>query len=508
MLEGLELLTKAVGSTLGPSGKTVIIHNDGEEPFTTKDGVTVAEAINHPNPIMNAAIQLFKKVSSKMNIDSGDGTTTVTVICYELIRLGFELENEPDFDPYLFKKIIEECLERTLEEILRRSKNVEISDIMNIATISANNDPAIGKLFQEAYDQTGKDGYINIVESVNGESFTKIIQGYVIDHGYPERKYANNKLTNFFEAKEAYVLIYDNELIEKKEIMDIVKFFDSKARKLPLIIFAKDFSKVTLPIIDFHNMDRSSYGICPIKIPLRNQEYIDLLSDISNYTGAEITKKFDQFSYSEGTANDVIVKQGYTIFGKPGKTRQEILDSYLNDLNLSAAAEASHHIAEEIKKRINKMTKGVTTIYIGANSDIELKEKQHRVDDAYHACRASLQSGRIIGGGQSLLLIALENDNGSHTDKYRKVFYDAISKPFFQILENSNHNEEDRKKIRDKITWEKGYNAKTRKFENLMETGVIDPVKILVDSLTNAVSIATTILNTECTIIDQRNHEN
>ena len=506
MYEGIELLSKAVGSTMGPSGKTVIIHEEGEEPYVTKDGVTVAESISHPDPVKNAAIQLVKKVSSKMQQENGDGTTGVMVICSELIRLAFDIEEDEDFNPYEFKIAIEECLAATIEELQANKKEINISDIRKIATISGNNDEEIGDLFQKAYDQTGKNGYINIVESVTGKSDVKIIDGFVIDYGYPERKYANNKITNFFEAQKAHVIIYDGDLSDRKQINDIMKCYRSKAVRLPVLLFAKDFSKDVLDIIDYNNIDVSGIKTCPIKNTSRNQEYQDLIQDISNYTGAEIVQDFEN-SYIEGTVENLVVKQGYTVFGKPNDTQWQLLKQYISELELAAAAEASAYIAEDIKKRISKMTNGITTIYVGGNSDIELLEKKHRIDDAHNACKAALENGIIIGGGQSLLTIANQNDEGMHANKYKKVFFDAITAPFFQILKNSNHTDENAVEISAKIDWKTGYNAKSRKFEDLMETGIVDPVKIVVDELINAVSIATTILSTECLIVNVNQYE-
>jgi chaperonin GroEL len=502
LMQGINLLADAVQSTLGPSGKTVIIKNLEEEPFSTKDGVTVAMSMNSSDPVMDVGIQMVKKVASKMDSDSGDGTTTATVICRGLIQLGMEARKEPFFDEHDFKSCIYGALENTLKIIRSKSQKIELEDIGKVALTSANSDYVIANLFQQAFINSGKDGYINIVESTTGKSFVDTIRGYVVQLGYMERSFANNPLTGFFEAVKSLVLVYDNEFVDKKEMIKLIQWNAKQTAQLPILIIAKDYSKEVMGIVEFNNMDRIGNKICLIKNPLRNEEYITLLDDIAQYTGAEISKSYDEYDTVLGTVNDLVVKQGYTVFGPNTGTQHELLQDYLFLLETAANEEKSPFYAEDMHKRVSRMRHGVTTFYVGGDSEIELKEKKHRVEDAYKACNAALKNNVVIGGGQSLALISrdykLEN-------KYEKVFYSAIVAPFLTILKNSLHNNEDTMEIYKNITWDKGYNAKTREFEDLQSSGVIDPVSVVCNALTNAVSIALTVLSTECLIVETQN---
>lgn len=508
LLEGINLITDAVQSTLGPSGKTVIIANGEEEPFATKDGVTVAENVDSPDPVINASIQLFRKVATKMNTESGDGTTTVSVICRALIQLGLKLQEQNDFDEHRFKETIAKCLSRTIREVEEMSKEVTMDDVYKIAFTSSNNDEEIAGLFQKAFESSGVDGHINILESVNGKCYVDIISGYVLDMGYSERKYANNPITGYFEAKECYILLFDGEITGKRDIVKIIEYYDKKAKRLPLIIVAKEYSKEVNRVIDFNNIQRSGFDICLIKNQLRNQEYVDFLNDLSEYTGADITSEFSEFDYESGIGYGVVVKEGHTIFGKPSNSRQELLDKYVEQLIEQSIREESAGYSEQIKKRITKMTKGIITLYVGGDSDIEIKEKRHRVDDAYHACKASLESNCVIGGGQALSIIARTYLEHEFTDDYEKVFYNAIFQPAKQILINSHHTEGEILITLDNISKHNGYNAKTRRYVDLHEEGVIDPLKVVINSLKFATSIAMTILSTECLIVEVPHNNN
>lgn len=500
LLEGINILSDAVKSTLGPSGKTVIIARIGESPFSTKDGVTVAMEMENEDPVINAGIQLVKKVASKMDEDSGDGTTTATVLCRELIKLGMEERKKPNFDDHNFRKTVQEELQKVINIIKSKSVKIPLDEIGKVALTSANNDFEIANLFQLAFNNAKEDGYINILESVTGKSYVDIIKGYVVELGYMDRRFANNQITGFFEAPKCKVVIYDNEFTDKREMLKLIER-SGKINPLPIVIFAKDYSKDVLGIVDFINMDRTGEKICLIKNPLRNDEYASLISDISNYTGAEIIKNFDEFDSEFGEAHNIVVKQGYTILGENVGTQNELLNNYLFLLEQAAKEEKSNAYAVAFKRRIDRMRNGVTTFYVGGNSEIEIKEKKHRVEDAYKACKAALKDNVIMGGGQSLCLAT----PFTNLHSYEQVFYKAINRPLWEILKNSLHQEKDINEIASKITWQEGYNAKTREFENLYDSGIVDPVSVVVNGLTNAVSIALTVLSTECLIVETQN---
>jgi len=354
LVEGIDLYTDAVKSTLGPSGKFVIINNaDGSDPFATKDGATVGSSIDHSDPVVNTGIQLIKKVTTKTDFDNGDGTTTASVLCRELIVLGMELKTSmKSFSEHIFRQNVKRELENIFELLDEKSIVLPLSEIKKVAFTSSNNDHEIADLFQKAFDNTGKDGYINIVESVDGKSYVDIIKGYVLDLGYMDRKFANNPISGFFEAKKCRVVLYDNEFTDRKEMIKMIERFPKNGTLLPTIIFAKDFSKDVLNVVDFNNGENK---ICLIKNQLRNEEYDNLINDIHNYTGAEPIKYFDEFDTQFGEAFNVIVKQGYTIFGEPEGTQKEILDDYIHLIELAAKEEKQVSYSLQMLRRVDKM---------------------------------------------------------------------------------------------------------------------------------------------------------
>lgn len=503
LLEGIDLFADAVKSTLGPSGKTVIISNGVSDPFSTKDGVTVGMEIDHHDPVMNVGIQLVKKVTSKMDADSGDGTTTATVLCRELIVLGMELKEQlgDEFNEHLFINTIHEELEILLAKLEQVAVDIPLEEIGKVALTSANNDSLIANLFQEAFNNSGKDGHINIVQSVFEKSYVDIIKGFVIELGYVGRNFANNYITGFFEAQKCKILLYDNEFKDRKEMIKLMTNASEK-NPMPLIIIAKDFSKEVEAIVEFNNNDRIGIKTCLIKNHLRNDEYMNLMMDISNYSGAQIVQEFDEFDCEFGEVSNVVVKQGFTIFGEVEGTRKQMLDDYLFLMESAAKEEKSPAYSEQIKKRVDKMRNGVTTFYVGGNSDIEITEKKHRVDDAYKSCCAALKGKVVMGGGQSLVLLSKDYNQ---CNDYQLIFSKAIRKPFEEILKNCLHSEDDISTIRQTISFEEGYNAKTRKYENLFDSGIVDPLIVVVNGLKNAVSIALTISSTECLIVETGN---
>lgn len=503
LLEGINLYADAVKSTLGPSGKFVIINNgNGEEPFPTKDGVTVGNSMDSPDPVINTAIQMIKKVASKTDFDNGDGTTTASVLCRELIVLGMYLQESPEFDQHKFRETIYTELAYLIEKLKTVAVKIPLSEIGKVALTSANNDLEIANLFQTAFNNTKEDGYINIVESVTGTSYVDIVKGYVVDLGYMDRRFGNNEINGYFEAPKCRVVIYDNEFTDKQEMIKLIQRAPS-SNPLPVVIFAKDYSKEVVAIVDFNNMDRIGNKICLIKNQLRNDEYSSLISDLSHYTGAEPIKHFDEFDSEFGEANNVVVKQGYSIFGELEGTQKELMDNYLFLLKAAAKEESSPAYAEQILKRVNRIENGITTFYVGGDSDIERIEKKHRVDDAYKACQIALKGKVLIGGGQALVLLSKEL---IYCNEYEKIFHKTITKPFYEILANSLHSLNDSIDIKNKISFEQGYNAKTRQFENLYESGIVDPVDVVINGLKNAVSIAMTILSTECLIVETHNN--
>lgn len=496
---GVKLLCDGVGSTLGPSGKTVIIHRIGEDPFTTKDGVTVAKEIDSDDDIERLGIMLARKASTKMDEEEGDGTTSATVTLNGLFEeFNSQKIDMKNFDMYAFQKRIHELVELFSRELEKNSRIPTISDLRSIALTSSNNDIVIAELFLKAFNNVGKDGYINFVDSTNGRSYLDIINGFVLEMGYADRKYANNAITNFFEVERACVFLYDAEFTDRKQMISFL--YNEKKAGLPILIIAKNYSSDVVEVVDFNNSQLANPRVCLVKNIYRNDEYQGLLSDIEHYTGAERTKEYSEFDTVIGYVNDLIVKQGYMIFGDVDESIKFPLSEYLDVLTLSAKEESSNFLSEQILKRVSRIKNGVTTLYIGGDSEIEIKERKHRVEDAFKACKSAIKNKIVVGGGNTLVAIVKLLLLTSETEI---LFAKAVLKPYELILRNSMHLEKDIDEISSQISFDKCYNARTRKFESTEETSVLDPLNVVVNSIKNAVSIFLTVISTECVIIEK-----
>ena len=497
--KGVKLLSDSVGSTLGPSGKTVIIHRIGEDPFITKDGVTVAKEVDSDDDIERLGIMLARKASTKMDEEEGDGTTSTTVILNGLFEefnaAKFEMKN---FDMYAFHNRMHALVDTFCDELEKSSRVPTINDLRNIALTSSNNDVVIAELFLQAFNNVGKEGYINFVDSTNGKSYLDIINGFVLEMGYADRKYANNPFTNFFEAKEASVLLYDAEFTDRKQMINFLH--NEKKTGLPILIIAKNYSTDVVEVVDFNNSNALNPRVCLVKNIYRNDEYDGLMSDIEHYTEAERTKEYSDFDTVLGYVNDLVVKQGYMIFGEASESVKQPLEDYLELLALSAKEESSAFLKEQILKRVSRIKNGVTTLYIGGDSEIEIKERRHRVEDAFKACKSAIKNKVVVGGGNTLMAITKLLVLNSPTEM---IFSRAILKPYLLILKNSMHLEAEINKISFEINFKICYNARERKYEHTEETSVLDPLNVVVNSIKNAVSIFLTVISTECVIIEK-----
>lgn len=497
---GVEILARGVGSTLGPSGKTVIIHRQGEDPFITKDGVTVANEIDSDDDLERLGILLARKASSKMDEDDGDGTTSATVMLHGFFKgfLGYREVVGDGFSMFTFQNRIHELVEYVEGELDKISVYPDLGRLYKIALTSSNNDVLIADLLTQAFKKVGHDGYINLVDSVTGHSYLDSIDGFVLEMGYADRKYSNDLVSGFFKADIAGVLLYDGEMKSRSEVL---KFMAHESRKgRPILVIAKDYSREVMELVSFSNSQPMNPKICLVKNIYRNDEYDGLLSDIEHYTGAVRTSEYDEFDTEVGEVNNLVVKQGYMIFGKASDYLQKDLDDYLELLTLSAKEESSVFLKDQILKRVSRIKNGVTTLYIGGNSEIEIKERRHRVEDAFKACKSAIRNHVVIGGGNSIVSIAKKYVD--HTDESR-LFFDAILSPFFLILENSMHTIEESYAIYNKIGDGKYYDAKTRQYTNYDDCYVMDPVSVVVNGIKNAVSIFLTVISTECIIIEK-----
>lgn len=451
--DGVELLAKGVGSTLGPSGKTVIIHRIGEDPFITKDGVTAANEFDSDHPLIRLGIMLARKVSSKMDTDDGDGTTSTTVVLNALIqnyREHIGAETLPEM--YEFQQQIHFLANFLYTELDKRAKVPTIDDLKRIALTSTNHDEILAELFHKAYAKVGFDGYINLANSNNGESKVDIIDGFVLEMGYADRKYANNPVTNFFEAKTARILLYDAEFTDRKQMVDFLSQYLPKG--VPVVVIAKNFSSEVVELVDYNNSTAKGTVVCLVKNIYRNDEYDGLVSDIEHYTGAVRTKSFEKFETELGICHDLVIKQGYTIMGKCDETLESSLEDYLHLLTLSAEEEASLFLKEQILKRVSRIKNGVTTVYIGGDSEIEIKERRHRADDAFKACNSAIRNKVIVGGGNTIVNIAKEFKKITETT-VSELFFDSVLAPFFLILENSLHSANEQNMIYYQISEKK-----------------------------------------------------
>ena len=509
MLSGVEQIAKAVKVTLGPCGRLVMLDKKYGSPTITKDGVSVAKEIELKDPFENMGAQLVKEVSSKTNDVAGDGTTTATVLAYAIVREGLKAVSA-GMTPIEIKRGIDKATALAVAEVKKNSRAVKGNeDITHVATISANNDPEIGKILAEAIEKVGKDGVITVEESKNMDTTVKTVEGMQFDRGYINAYFVNDRERMECNYENPYILIHDEKISTMKDILPLLEKIAQTGR--PLVIIAEDVDGEAITTLVVNSL-RGTLKCCAVKAPGFGDRRKEMLNDIAILTGGKvITKdlglKLETAELSDlGQAKSVkIDKDNTTIVD--GSGNKDDIKNRVAEIKNQIEKSTSDYDKEKLKERLAKLAGGVAVINIGAITETEMKEKKFRVEDTLAATRAALEEGIVAGGGIALIeasKVLDENKAGLVGDEKVgfRIVKRALEEPIRQIADNAGL---DGSVIADKAKNEKpgvGFNAATQEWVNMMDAGIIDPAKVTRCALQNAASVAGMLLTTECAVTD------
>ena len=509
--KGVDELANAVKVTLGPKGRNVIVDKKFGAPHITKDGVTVAKAVELEDEFQNMGAQLVKEVASKTGDDAGDGTTTATVLAQAIINVG--LKNvAAGANPIDLKRGIDKAVAKVVEGIKAQAQEVDddLAKIENVARVSANNDAEIGKLIADAMGKVKKEGVITIEEAKGTDTTVKVVEGMQFDRGYISPYFVTNTEKMECEMDNPYILLYDKKISALKDMLPVLEAVAQSGR--PLLIIAEDVDSEALATLVVNRL-RGSLKICAVKAPGFGDRRKEMLEDIAILThGVVISEdkglKLDMATVDElGSAEKVTVDKENTTIVK-GNGDKELIAERVAQIKAQIEKTTSDYDREKLQERLAKLAGGVAVLYVGAPSEVEMKEKKDRVDDALSATRAAVAEGIVPGGGVAYMrcVAALENFHGDNDDENTgiQIVKRAIEEPLRQIVANAGlegaiivQNVKDGK-------GDYGYNARSGKYENFFESGVIDPAKVTRVALENAASIAGMFLTTECVIAEKK----
>ena len=506
---GVDQLADAVKVTLGPKGRNVIIDKKYGAPHITKDGVTVAKEIELKDAAENLGAQLVKEVASKTGDQAGDGTTTATVLAQAIVGVG--LKNvTAGANPLDLKRGIDKAVAAVVAEIKKKAVVVgnDFDKIEQVATVSANNDAEIGKLIADAMRKVSKDGVITIGEAKGMDTTIDVVQGMQFDRGYISPYFVTNTEEMLVEMDKPYILIYDKKISNLKELLPVLEPAVQSGR--PLLIIAEDVDSEALTALVVNRL-RAQLKICAVKAPGFGDRRKEMLEDIAILTGGTVISEEKGFKLDQatiemlGTAETITVSKDNTTIVN-GAGNKEAIAARVGQIKAQIAATKSTYDKEKLQERLAKLAGGVAQLNVGAASEVEMKEKKDRVDDALSATRAAIEEGIVPGGGVMYIRAqaALENLKGANEDEQTgiEIVRRAIEEPLRQIVANAG---EEGAVVVDKVRAGKadfGYNARTDKYENLFEAGVVDPAKVTRVALENAASVAGMFLTTECVIVD------
>ncbi|WP_276089477.1 chaperonin GroEL [Pedobacter sp. JY14-1] len=507
--KGVDILANAVKVTLGPKGRNVIIDKKFGSPAITKDGVTVAKEIELKDPIENMGAQMVKEVASKTADIAGDGTTTATVLAQAIVTAGIK-NVAAGANPMDLKRGIDKAVAAIVENLRSQSQTVgeDNNKIKQVASISANNDEVIGALIAEAMGKVGKDGVITVEEAKGTETEVKTVEGMQFDRGYLSPYFVTNADKMEAELDNPYILIYDKKISNMKELLPVLEKQVQTGK--PLLIIAEDLDGEALATLVVNKI-RGSLKVAAVKAPGFGDRRKAMLEDIAILTGGTVISEERGYKLENadltylGTAEKVVVdKDNTTIINGSGET--EDIKARVNQIKAQIETTTSDYDKEKLQERLAKLAGGVAVLYVGAASEVEMKEKKDRVDDALHATRAAVEEGIVAGGGVAFIraIEALEGLKGDNEDETTgiAIVKRAVEEPLRQICQNAG--------IEGSIVVQKvkegkadfGYNARTDIYENLIAAGVIDPTKVSRVALENAASIAAMLLTTECVLAD------
>jgi chaperonin GroEL len=513
LLRGVDKLANAVKVTLGPKGRNVLIDKKFGAPTVTKDGVTVAKEIELEDPIENMGAQMVKEVASKTSDVAGDGTTTATVLAQAIFREG--LKNVTGgANPMDLKRGIDLAVEELVKGLKELSSPIkENKEIAQVGAISANNDMAIGELIANAMDKVGKDGVITVEEAKGTETTLDVVEGMQFDRGYLSPYFVTNADSMEAELEDPYILIHDKKISSMKDLLPILEKIAQAGRSL--LIIAEDVEGEALATLVVNKL-RGTLKVCAVKAPGFGDRRKAMLEDIAILTNGTVISEEKGYKLENatlsylGTAKRVVIdKDNTTIVEGAGKT--EDIKKRINEIKAQIEKTTSDYDKEKLQERLAKLSGGVAVLKIGAPTEVEMKEKKARVEDALHATRAAVEEGIVPGGGVAFLRVAprldkIKNDNDDIMLGI-KIVKRAIEEPIRQIVINAG---EEGSVIVNKVKEGKGsfgYNAATDTYEDLVKAGVIDPTKVTRVALENAASVASLLIMTEATVVEKPEKE-
>ena len=509
--KGVDKLADAVKVTLGPKGRNVVIEKKFGAPHITKDGVSVAKEIELSNPYENIGAQMVKEVASKTGDDAGDGTTTATVLAQSLISVG--LKNvAAGANPMDLTRGIDKAVAKVVESIGEQAENVgdDFNKIEQVAKIAANNDSAIGALIAEAMRKVNKEGVITVESAKGTETYVDVVEGMQFDRGYISPYFVTNTEKMEAELDHPYILIHDKKISAIQDILPVLEQTAKAGR--PLMIVAEDVDGTALSALVVNKL-QGTIKVCAVKAPGFGDRRKEMLEDLAVLTGGTVITEEKGLTLENATLNDLglaekitINKENTTVVAGGGS--EEAISARVSQIKKQIESTTSDYDREKLQERLAKLAGGVAVLYVGAASEVEMKEKKDRVDDALHATRAAVEEGIVPGGGVAYIrsIAALEGLAGENEDETTgiEIVKRAIQEPLRQIVFNAG---KEGAVVVQKVLEGKGdfgYNARSDEYQNLYEAGVIDPAKVTRIALENAASIAGMFLTTECVLVEEK----
>jgi chaperonin GroEL len=514
MKKGVDILANAVKVTLGPKGRNVVIEKKFGAPAVTKDGVSVAKEIELEDPMENMGAQMVKEVASKTADLAGDGTTTATVLAQAIIHEG--LKNvAAGANPMELKRGIEKGVETIVNSLREQSQTIGTDEnkIRQVATISANNDEAIGELIAKAFSKVGREGVITVEEAKGTDTSVEIVEGMQFDRGYISPYFVTNSEKMQAELEQPYILIYDKKISAMKDILKLLEKTAKTGR--PLLIIAEDLDGEALATLVVNKL-RGTLKVAAVKAPGFGDRRKEILQDIAVLTKGTVISEEQGYTLENadlvhlGSAETVTIdKDNTTIVGGHGD--KEAITGRINQIKAQLEATTSDYDKEKLQERLARLAGGVAVLYVGAATEVEMKEKKDRVDDALHATRAAIEEGIVPGGGVAYIRAsqALEQLQGKNEDESTgiAIIKRAVEEPLRQIVHNCGLEGSVVVQTIKQNKGDYGFNARTEQYENLLAAGVIDPTKVSRVALEHAASVAAMLLTTECVVFDKPKKE-
>jgi len=511
---GVDQLAEAVKVTLGPKGRNVVIDKKFGSPTVTKDGVTVAKEIELEDPIENMGAQMVKEVATKTSDLAGDGTTTATVLAQAIFREGLKSVTA-GVNPMSLKRGIEKAVDNVVEELKRISvPTAGRKEIAQVGTISANNDSEIGKIIADAMEKVGKDGVITVEEARGLDTTYETVDGMQFDRGYLSPYFITDPEKMETVLEDGFVLIHDKKISSMKDLLPVLEKVAQAGR--PLLIIAEDIEGEALATLVVNKL-RGTLKVCGVKAPGFGDRRKEMLRDIAILTGGQVISEEVGFKLENTVLNDlgqakriVVDKDNSTLVD--GKGKRDAIQGRINEIKAAVEKTTSDYDREKLQERLAKLAGGVAVIHVGAATEMEMKEKKARVEDALHATRAAVEEGIVPGGGVALLWCQRVLDKVRGADEDEKIGIDivrrALEEPIRMIAQNAGaEGSIVVGKVKESKDKNHGYNAQTDTFEDMVAAGVIDPTKVTRTALQNSASIAGLLLTTECVVVEKKEKE-